>query len=427
MLRVWLVSAAILAAQDPAPSPSPSPVGDNQPAPKAEPATPDEARALADYNAIREKTPATAAAQWKLALWCEQNGLRPEAYVHLGKVIELDPKKDLAWQKLGYKKHDGQWMTAAQVAADSEQKKAEKTWLAQLKKCHKDIHGGKKQAEARAALEAITEPAAVSAVYREFGGGGSRDQEIAIQLLGQIESPVASKTLAVLAVYGKSPVVRRVATETLRGRKPEEFLDVLVGLMKDLLRYEVKPVGGPGSPGVLFVEGERFNVRRFYAPPAPPDVSPRPGDSISYDSFGLPVITRATGVIGPMVGVTGSKSLVNEYDPALQFSYSQAMIEAQRAALSAQTQLAGDVTRIETINADRDRFNQLLMGIAKDATGKDPGKTPKDWRESLGARGDRYAGRSQARRIPTLSEVVPPAYIPTFTQATFLIKTVVDS
>lgn len=102
MLRVWLVSAAILAAQDPAPAPSPSPVGDNQPAPKAEPATPDEARALADYNAIREKTPATAAAQWKLALWCEQNGLRPEAYVHLGKVIELDPKKDLAWQKLGY-------------------------------------------------------------------------------------------------------------------------------------------------------------------------------------------------------------------------------------------------------------------------------------------------------------------------------------
>ncbi len=39
--------------------------------------------------------------------------------------------------------------------------------------------------------------------------------------------------------------------------------------MSDPLKYEVKPVGGPGSPGVLFVEGQQFNVNRFYAPPAP--------------------------------------------------------------------------------------------------------------------------------------------------------------
>ena len=29
----------------------------------------------------------------------------------------------------------------------------------------------------------------------------------------------------------------------------------------------MKQVAGPGMPGVLFVEGEQFNVRRFYMPP----------------------------------------------------------------------------------------------------------------------------------------------------------------
>ena len=28
--------------------------------------------------------------------------------------------------------------------------------------------------------------------------------------------------------------------------------------------YQVRPVQGPGSPGELFVEGERFNIQRFY-------------------------------------------------------------------------------------------------------------------------------------------------------------------
>jgi hypothetical protein len=47
--------------------------------------------ALAKYNALKEKTPATAAAQWKLGLWCEQHALKPEANVHFWEVVRLDP------------------------------------------------------------------------------------------------------------------------------------------------------------------------------------------------------------------------------------------------------------------------------------------------------------------------------------------------
>jgi hypothetical protein len=92
MLRVLLLSSGLVAVQDPVLPPA----GNDRPAANAEAA---EALALAEYNPIRDKTPETAAAHWKLALWCEQKGLKPEAHVHLNRLIELDPKRDAAWQR----------------------------------------------------------------------------------------------------------------------------------------------------------------------------------------------------------------------------------------------------------------------------------------------------------------------------------------
>ncbi len=432
MLSVVLICSALSMGQQPStPEEGPSPTV------KVESGEPE---ALARYNEIRPKTPETAAEQWKLALWCEKNGLRPEAYFHLGRVVELDPRKDAAWQKLGFKKHDGRWMTPRQIAAEDEQKKADKDWAALLKKWHKEIHGGKKQAEAQAAFDNITDPAAVPSIYREFCGGGAADQEIAAQLLGQIEGPVASKVLAILAIYGKTPNLRRHATEILRNRPAEEFLDLLVSLMKDLLRYDVKPVGGPGSPGILFVEGERFNVRRFYAPPVPSYI-PRPGDAIGYDANGMPVISRTTSSnhFVSMVGVPGSKTLATEKDAQVlsteTYSFANAMAEAQRSAMFAQVQLQGDIARVEAINQGRHLFNELVMAVAKGSTGKDPGRTPKDWRDMLAKGKDaRYSPRTRTITKPTFGEMVPLDYVPnlaasiTFqSQTRFTTKTIVDS
>src|SRR5262249_33278101 len=73
--------------------------------------------ALAEYEARRAKTPRTADAQWKLALWCEENGLAPEAQAHLMMVVRHDPSPEAAWKRLGYRKVGGRWMTDAQIAA----------------------------------------------------------------------------------------------------------------------------------------------------------------------------------------------------------------------------------------------------------------------------------------------------------------------
>jgi Pretoxin HINT domain len=81
----------------------------------------------------------------------------------------------------------------------------------------------------------------------------------------------------------------------LRGRDPREFANILIALIRDPIKYEVKPVGGPGSPGMLFVEGKRANLQRFYSPPSAPSFRLRPGDMLTTDEYGLPVIDRQGG------------------------------------------------------------------------------------------------------------------------------------
>jgi hypothetical protein len=173
--------------------------------------------------------------------------------------------------------------------------------------------------------------------------GGERDQLITVQLLGQIDAPLSSKTLAALAIYGKTPQVRRGALETLRRRPAEDFLAMFVALMRDPLKYEVRPVGGPGSPGVLYVEGEQFNVQRFYVPPMP-SLGPRFGQTIGYGPDGAPTVSQIISR-GKVQGVPGSKSLVTEKDQIIHYSIPEAMLQAQQAAMVAQGQLANDVAQ----------------------------------------------------------------------------------
>jgi hypothetical protein len=425
MIGFVLVASALLAGQDAAQVRS----ADKQKTPSKVAAPLTQEAAEAEYNALKEKTAMTAAAQWKLGLWCEEHGLKDIAYVHFGEVIRLDPRRDAAWRKLGFKKHGNHWMTDAQIADDQEQKKADKFWGAQLKKIHKDIHGTsgvKKQEYAQAELDKISDPRACVSIYREFGGRGPSDQSILVDVLDRIEKPVSSKILALIAVYGKSADVRRRASLVLRSRPSEDFLDVLVALMIDPYKYEVRPVGGPGSPGVLFVEGEKFNVNRFYAPPAAPNITPQPGDIVTYDQYGNPIINRPVGeytILGAKKGVPGSKTLVEQKEIDIfnyvQISPNQLAMEAQRGATAAKQQLEADVKLIKSINSDRRNFNDLVMKVARDTTGKDGGTSPKEWRETL-ANGNGLSKQPLPdSKKPTYGEMVSLVYNPVYAPVGF--------
>jgi hypothetical protein len=399
---------------------------EKKPAARAE-AAESSAAALAQYNELKAKTPKTAGAQSKLAAWCEEHGLKAEAYVHYAEVVRLDPKREAAWRKLGYKKYGKRWMTDAQIAELEDLKQWERVWLPQLKRIHRDIHGSngaKKRDAAIAAFEAIRDEKAVPSLYREFIGGQT-DQILLIEALARIDRTLATKVLAMLAVYGQTPEVRRRATEVLRGRPSEDYLELLVDLMLDPLKYEVKPVGGPGSPGILFVEGEQFNVARFYAPPPPPNVVPQPGDIISYDQFGMPVIDRYFADL--KVGVPGSSTMVFDFKGAdVRISATQMMLEAQKGAQAAEAQLEGDVAQVKAINAARRHFSELVMAVASYATGKTIGTEPEAWRKAVGAQDAKT--KYPTKEKPTVTELVPMAYKPAFSQILFMkVRLVADS
>jgi hypothetical protein len=376
-------------------------------------------------------------------------------------VVRLDPKREAAWKRLGFKRHNGHWMTAAQIREQAEQKKADQEWGKRLKELHEGVHGRKKDPEAAGALVTIQDPRAVPAVFREFGSGKASDQKIAIQILGQIRTRASSRALAALAVFGASDAVRRAATESLRSRDPLEYLGGMIALLADPIHYEVRPVGGPGSPGVLWIEGEQFDTRRLYAPPPVPNVTPQWGDFVTYDAFGMPVITRPNPVplgfastpITPAqvqpnpalvaslsrAGVPNAQALLASAQPVLptpstaglapdsiilgvnytqettgylaqQFSLRQALIESRKAAISAQAQLDEDIKAIDRVNAARKEFSDRVLGTVKDATGKDLGSRPKNWRDWL----VRQTGSRQMNVRPkaTIDELVELVYQP---------------
>ena len=77
---------------------------------------------MAEYGGRRVRTPVKPDAQYKLALWCEEKGLKDEGGAHLATVVRLDPNHAEAWKKLGYKKADHLWVTEADRPGDGEER-----------------------------------------------------------------------------------------------------------------------------------------------------------------------------------------------------------------------------------------------------------------------------------------------------------------
>lgn len=390
--------------------------------------------ALAEYNDRRARARNTADSQWDLALWCEDHDLKPEAAAHLTAVTRLDPKREAAWKRLGYKKHDGRWMTDGQIAAEKAdrkaQAKADAHWRPLLETWKTMLSDARTQAEAEAALAGVTDPRAVPSVWKVFAHGDAADQRLAVQVLGQIDSRSSSRSLAHLAVFSPSPEVRRIASESLRHRDWRDFVGPMIALLRDPIKYEVKPVGGPGSPGVLFVEGEKVNVRRLYPYPAPPVLPRFFNSSVPFDPFGqnwegdpwtLNTSLRARLLAQQtarrlMSGLDVSTRRVNAMDAAILRDQQIAVNnqDAQRAAFSAQQQLTNDVTTLEQQNTAIHETNQRILPVLQSTTDQDYGEDGKQWQtwwaDQLGMTS--YAPESETK--PTLNQLAPLAYLPNY-------------
>jgi hypothetical protein len=232
---------------------------------------------LAEYNARRARMAATADDHWKLALWCEEHGLEAEAKAHLTTVTRLDPARDAAWIRLGCKKLAGRWVTEAQLDAEKTeaeaQQKADRYWKPLLVKWRSWLGDKARRGDAERDLQAVSDPRAARSVWQVFGRAGEASQERAVQMLAPLDCLASTRALALLATWGASREVRRVAADVLRNRDPREY----VGFLLELQRKEYRvvagaiPIRGNRLRTALTIEGDKLLIS-----PALRTVTPHP-------------------------------------------------------------------------------------------------------------------------------------------------------
>ena len=92
---------------------------------------PPTAAELARYDAASDKAAGNAAAQVKLALWCEAHGLAAERAEHLRKAIANDPSNVLARALLGQLVYRREWDSTDAIAKKIQSDPAQRTSLAE--------------------------------------------------------------------------------------------------------------------------------------------------------------------------------------------------------------------------------------------------------------------------------------------------------
>lgn len=413
---------------------------------KADQRTEDEADATlaerrAEYNQRRERTERTADAHWDLAIWCEQNGLKPEAEAHFTTVVRLDPTRNAAWRKLGCKLYRGRWLRVEEIerleADRKAQEKADRHWSTRLGRIAQDMGDARKAAGVDAALAEITDPRAVPSIWKMFVPRGEAGQRLAVRVLGQIDSQGASQALGLLAAHGSTSEVRRAAAESLRIRDAREYLHLLIRAVRKPLQYELRPNPAKNS-AELFVEGMAYDLRKSYRYPSIPGVADRRfnpyaidptqlrrGDDLAYQAM----INRALGTtygpvdpalvqalnqasasndplgtlrnavnnaqatnLGPL-GMPGPLAAAANSGPAIGASNFRAEQELQRrerlamenqqrfqAAVNAtDARIQQDIREIEATNAAYNEQNQRVLPVLHALTNQDHGADPNAW------------------------------------------------
>ncbi|HEY2156493.1 MAG TPA: hypothetical protein VGH33_12740, partial [Isosphaeraceae bacterium] len=286
----------------------------------------DEAAALDEYHARRDRTPHTPGAQTELADWCEHRGLKAEAIAHLTVVTRLDPNYSAAWHRLGYRSIHGRWVSEAEYAVEQaaaeEQKKADHYWEPHLVALTRRLVGPEPGREpAGRELAGITDPRAVPAIWQTFVKERPARLDLAVRLLGQIDSPESSRRLVALLLAdprweSKGDVGREIrwvdrflgaetlrppdaqkvaereaspgyqALTILRRRDPRDYLGVLVDSLQAPVKLTFQRVSS-SNIRTLHVDSETLDWRRTYVPNRAPSLAPVPGgESVARRGIG---------------------------------------------------------------------------------------------------------------------------------------------
>ena len=325
-----------------------------------------------------------ADAQLRLAAWCLDNGLKDEAMAHYHVVTGLDPSRDIAWLRLGYKKHHDRWIKPEDLAAQKHeadrQKHADTQWRSRLEKLHDALESSiaTRRLKAEKELYQITDPRAVPMIWQVFGSGSEPIQLAAVALFSQIEGPAASFCLALMAINNSSADVRERAVRALQFRDPRDLIGRLIALIHKPYNYEVKPATTPGAPGLLFVDGERFDLRRFYRfpefdtrliPKLDIDLSTCPTEAPGNDQKSINAMIKEAYMLRAVAAVQNTVAVA------------QAMEATQTRIAALERGIVDDVQRIEETNAQINETNGRVLPILESLTGQKIGVDQVAWQK----------------------------------------------
>ena len=381
----------------------------------------------AAYSARLASNRRLAAAHVELGMWCDRNGLAPEATAHFTMAVHLDPYRDSNWKHLGYVKRNGRWTGREQAADDDrnerEQKQANRYWEPLLKKWTAWLGDKRHRAEAENLLATVLDRRAVPSILKLFPiDRPEADQLHRVRLLCQIDDPSSSRAIASQAVQSSFESVRRAAIDALKKRPSRDYAGNLVEMIHGTVRYKVQPVTGPDSRGALAIDAPRFRMVRTYDVPPAFDLASSFRGYVGYDDNGLPVVAQGRE-LDYMKRQMANPQVVAAKIREIEIRTANILNEA---TLAAQVRMAADINAITLANDQARNDNARIIPVLEYAAGAPAslGDDEDSWR---GWWFDTLGYSFQASPKPTFTEDVAAQYLPYSVRTCFAAGTPVQT
>lgn len=212
---------------------------------------------IEQYEARARTVADTVEAHWELAEWCREKGLKEQRESELLRIVELEPDHELARRGLGHVRHEGAWTTRDAIMAsrgyikhkgryvlpqelelikqDQADTEQEKAWYKRVNMWHgwlSDLRP-ERQAEALGQLRAISDPHAVTALYRAFNDDANEQLRLMyVEILANIDDEKSLGPLVTQSLKDASSQVRHASVLAIPKARREKTLPVYLKSLK---------------------------------------------------------------------------------------------------------------------------------------------------------------------------------------------------
>jgi Pretoxin HINT domain len=194
-------------------------------------------KTLAEYRALRAKTPKTLTGQLQLATWCRQHKLYDQQRAHLTAVLEINPNHAAARKALGFVRMGPFWISMSELKRrqkDAEQAAKDlKRWAPTVKSIRDAMASGNRLRfqQGLKRLKAIDDPAAIPVIELLLTYGKPQLALIAIDYLGEKKSKESTLALCRQGLFSPWKTMRKRAAERLKKRKLEDFVPQILDII----------------------------------------------------------------------------------------------------------------------------------------------------------------------------------------------------